>query len=138
MNQSKPAAQTIQTIDEYIAQFPEAVRPTLELVRSTIRAAAPEAVEVISYRMPAFKWHGILVYFAMWKKHIGLYPPVVGNKALERAVARYAGEKGNLKFPLDEPLPVDLIRRIVELRVKLHAEKAAAKKAKRPQSRSRS
>ena len=134
---SQPATRAFHTIDEYIAQFPDAVRPTLELVRSTIREAAPEAVEVISYNMPAFKMRGILVYFAMWKKHIGLYPPVVGNKALERAVSRNAGEKGNLKFPLDEPMPVDLIRRIVELRLKLDQAKAP-KTSKKSQPKLRS
>lgn len=134
---SQSATRAVHTIDGYIAQYPDAVRPTLELVRSTIREAAPEAVEVISYNMPAFKMRGILVYFAMWKKHIGLYPPVVGNKALERAASRYAGEKGNMRFPLDEPIPVDLIRRIVELRMKLDQAKAP-KTSKKPQPKSRS
>lgn len=133
----QPANRAFHTIDEYIAQFQDAVRPTLELVRSTIREAAPEAVEVISYNMPAFKMRGILVYFAMWKKHVGLYPPVAGNKALERAASRYAGEKGNLKFPLDEPMPVDLIRRIVELRLKLDQAKSP-KTSNTPQPKSRS
>jgi uncharacterized protein YdhG (YjbR/CyaY superfamily) len=79
--------------------------------------------------MPAFKLHGILVYFAAWEKHIGLYPPVSGDKALEKAIARYAGPKGNLQFPLDEPIPYDLIERIVKLRVKQDSAKAAAKRA---------
>ena len=78
--------------------------------------------------MPAFKQHGILVYFAAWKQHIGLYPPISGDKALEKAVARYAGPKGNLQFPLDEPMPYDLIERIVKLRVKQDSAKAAAKR----------
>jgi len=64
--------------------------------------------------MPAFKKHGILVYFAAWKKHIGLYPPVSGDKAIEKAISRYAGPKGNLQFPMDEPIPFDLIERIVK------------------------
>ena len=81
--------------------------------------------------MPAFKRHGILVYFAGWKNHIGLYPPVSGDKALEKAVARYAGPKGNLQFPLDEPVPYDLIERIVKLRVKQDNEKAEARRQKR-------
>jgi uncharacterized protein YdhG (YjbR/CyaY superfamily) len=72
-------------IDEYIARFPDDVQAILEKVRATIRTAAPEATETISYQMPAFKLHGILVYFAGWKKHIGLYPPVSGDKALEKA-----------------------------------------------------
>jgi uncharacterized protein YdhG (YjbR/CyaY superfamily) len=118
-------------IDSYIAQFPPDVRAVLEKVRTTVRTAAPAAQETISYQMPAFKQHGILVYFAAWKKHIGLYPPVSGDKALERAVARYAGPKGNLQFPLDEPIPYGLVARIVKLRVKQDAEKAAARRKKR-------
>ena len=118
-------------IDGYISQFPARVRAVLEKVRETIRGAAPDATEVISYQMPAFKGHGILVYFAAWKNHVGLYPPISGDKALEDAVARYAGPKGNLQFPLDEPMPHGLIRRIVKLRVRQDAEKAAAAKGKK-------
>ena len=103
----------------------------LQKVRTTISSAAPEAKETISYLMPAFKLHGMLVYFAAWKYHIGLYPPISGNKALEKAVARYAGPKGNLQFPLEEPIPHALIERIVKLRVKQDLAKAAAKKKKR-------
>jgi uncharacterized protein YdhG (YjbR/CyaY superfamily) len=102
------------------------VQAILEKVRTTIGHAAPEAMETISYMMPAFKQHGILVYFAAWEKHIGLYPPISGNKTLEKAIARYAGPKGNLQFPLDEPIPYDLIVRIVKLRVKQDSTKAAA------------
>jgi uncharacterized protein YdhG (YjbR/CyaY superfamily) len=124
-------AQPPKDIDEYIARFPADVRAILEKVRTTIRTAAPEAKETISYQMPAFKQHGILVYFAAWKNHIGLYPPVSGDKAIEKAVARYAGPKGNLQFPLDEPIRYDLIERIVRLRVKQNLAKAAAKRKKR-------
>jgi len=123
-------AQPPKDIDGYIARFPADVRMILEKVRATIRTAAPEAKETISYQMPAFKQHGILVYFAGWKKHVGLYPPVSGDKALEKAVARYSGPKGNLQFPLDEPIPYDLIERIVRLRVKQDLAKAAAKRKK--------
>lgn len=91
----------------------------------------PDAKEVISYQMPAFKQHGILVYFAAWMSHVGLYPPISGDKALEKAIARYSGPKGNLQFPLDEPMPLDLIERIVKLRVKQDEAKAVAKKRKR-------
>jgi uncharacterized protein YdhG (YjbR/CyaY superfamily) len=118
-------------IDGYISQFPADVQASLQAVRETIRRAAPGAEETISYQMPAFRQHGILVYFAAWEKHLGLYPPISGDKALEKAVARYAGPKGNLQFPLDEPMPCALIERIVKLRVKQDAAKAAAKKAKR-------
>jgi len=124
-------AQPPKDIDEYIARFPADVRAILEKVRTTIRAAAPEAKETISYQMPAFKQHGILVYFAAWENHIGLYPPVSGDKAIEKAVARYSGPKGNLQFPLDEPIPYDLIERIVRLRVKQDLAKAAARRKKR-------
>jgi uncharacterized protein YdhG (YjbR/CyaY superfamily) len=121
-------------IDDYISQFPADVQAVLEKVRETIRLAAPDAEEVISYMMPAFRHHGILVYFAAWAKHIGMYPPISGDKAIEKAIARYAGPKGNLQFPLDEPMPLDLIGRIVRLRVKQNVEKAAAKRKKKPQT----
>jgi uncharacterized protein YdhG (YjbR/CyaY superfamily) len=92
-------------IDSYISKFPADVQVILEKVRETIRPAAPGATETISYQMPAFKQHGILVYFAAWAKHIGIYPPISGDKALETAIARYAGPKGNPQFPLNEPIP---------------------------------
>ena len=118
-------------IDGYISQFPADVQAILQKVRTTISGAAPEAKETISYLMPAFKQHGMLVYFAAWEKHIGLYPPISGDKAVEKAVARYAGPKGNLQFPLNEPIPYDLIQRIVKLRVKQDWAKAAAKRKNR-------
>ena len=116
------------TIDEYIAMSAPEVREVLETIRRTIRAAAPEAEEVISYRMPAFRQGGILVYFAAFQKHIGLYPPISGDASLLKAVAPYAGEKGNLRFPLDRPIPYDLIERIVRLRLKQNQAKGAAKR----------
>ena len=118
-------------IDGYFSKFPADVQAILEQVRATIRRAAPDAKEIISYQMPAFKQYGILVYFAAWKQHVGMYPPISGDKALEKAVARYAGPKGNLQFPLDEPMPIDVIERIVRLRVKQDLAKAAAKRKKR-------
>ena len=121
-------------IDGYISQFPADVQAVLEKVRATICQAAPDANEVISYMMPAFKQHGILVYFAAWAKHVGLYPPITGDKAIEKATARYAGPKGNLQFPLDEPMPLDLIERIVKLRVKQNMEKAEAKRKRKSQT----
>ena len=127
-------AQKPTDIDGYISQFPADVRAALRDVREAIRRAAPEADETISYQMPAFKQHGILVYFAAWKKHIGLYPPISGDKAVEKAIVRYAGPKGNLQFPLDEPMPLDLIERVVKLRVKQDTEKAAAKRNKKSQT----
>src|SRR5436190_11104183 len=130
-NDNVPKAQKPTNIDGYISHFPADVQATLQQVRETIRHAAPDAKETISYLMPAFKQHGILAYFAAWKNHIGLYPPISGDQALEKAVARYAGQKDNLQFPLDEPIPYDLIERIVKLRVKQGSAKAAAKRKKR-------
>jgi uncharacterized protein YdhG (YjbR/CyaY superfamily) len=115
-------------IDGYISQFPADVQVILEKVRETIHHAAPEAKETISYMMPAFRQHGILVYFAAWEKHIGMYPPISGNKTLEKAIARYAGPKGNLQFPLDEPMPYELIEKLVQLRVKQDSAKASAQR----------
>ena len=124
-------SQVPATVDEYIKAFPPRVRSTLERIRRTVRAAAPGATEVISYRMPAFKLHGILVYFAAFKNHLGLYPPVSGDPKLVKAAAPYAGEKGNLRFPLDEPIPYELIEQIVSHRAKHHLAKRAAQGGKR-------
>lgn len=106
------------TIDEYIATFSPDVQTVLEQIRETIRGAAPDAKEIISYQMPAFRSKKILIYFAAWKQHIGLYPPVTGNVSLEKACRPYAGPKGNLQLPLDQPIPLDLITRIVKHRLK--------------------
>jgi uncharacterized protein YdhG (YjbR/CyaY superfamily) len=121
-------------IDAYIAGCVPEVRPLLGQIRRLVRKAAPGATETISYRMPAFRQHGILLYVAAFKNHIGLYPPVRGDARLEKALAPYAGEKGNLRFPLDEPIPFALIERIVRLRVR---QDRAAAESKRRQSRSR-
>lgn len=110
--QRKPA----KTIDEYIDRCDPAVQPILRRVRATIARAAPDAIETISYRIPAFKLDRIVVYVAAFKNHIGLYPPAKGSAALEKAIARYAGEKGNLRFPLDRRMPYALIARIVKFR----------------------
>ena len=108
---------TSRDIDEYIAGFPPDVQEVLHKVRAAIRAAAPQATEKISYQMPAFFQDGVLAYFGGFKTHIGFYPPVSGDAKLVREAAPYAGEKGNLRFPLDQPIPYDLIRRIVETRL---------------------
>jgi uncharacterized protein YdhG (YjbR/CyaY superfamily) len=120
-----------KSIEEYIAASPSEAQLILKKIRLTISAAAPGAQEVISYRMPAFKLHGILVYFAAFKSHIGLYPPVSGDANLEKALSPYAGPKGNLKFPLDQPIPYALIKRVVRLRVKQDLSHAAAGRKKR-------
>jgi uncharacterized protein YdhG (YjbR/CyaY superfamily) len=116
------------SVDAYIAGFPPRVRRILERIRTTIRRSTPGAQETISYRIPTFTLNGALVYFAAFKNHIGFYPPVRGNPRLEAAVRPYAGEKGNLRFPLDQPIPYGLITRIVNLRVKQALAKAAAKR----------
>jgi uncharacterized protein YdhG (YjbR/CyaY superfamily) len=118
-------------VDAYIARFPRPAQTLLRKVRAAIRAAAPGAAEVISYRIPAYKLHGIVVFFAGFKAHIGLFPPVRGNAALEKAVAAYAGPKGNLRFPYDQPLPLKLIARIVRHQVKQDQRRAAAKPARK-------
>jgi len=123
-------AATPKSIDQYIAGSPPEVRAILVRIRRTIRSAAPEAEETISYGIPAFTQNGTLVYFAAFKKHIGFYPPVAGDASLEKAISPYAGGKGNLRFPLDQPLPYGLIERIVRLRVKQNLAKASAKSAK--------
>jgi|LakMenEpi03Aug12_release.lakeMendotaPanAssembly.Ray.scaffolds.fasta_scaffold248556_2 uncharacterized protein YdhG (YjbR/CyaY superfamily) len=128
MNIKQPAP---STIDEYIARFPPSVQTILEQIRATIRTAAPEAKEVISYQMPAFHQEGNLVYFAAWKEHIGLYPPLSAEAPFKQEVAIYEGPKGNLQFPLDQPIPYDLITKIVKFRVQENLARAAAKKANR-------
>ena len=119
-----------ETVDDYIAAFSPEVRKILEKIRRTIRRVAPEAEETISYRIPTFKLNGPLVYFAAFKKHVGFYPPIRGDARLTKAVSPYAGEKGNLQFPLDQPIPYDLIESIVALRVKQNLASAVAKKKK--------
>ncbi|HVY05482.1 MAG TPA: DUF1801 domain-containing protein [Burkholderiales bacterium] len=114
-------------VDAYIESFPPKVQAVLRQVRKAVRTAASDAQEVISYRMPALKQNGMLVYFAAFKNHIGFYPPIKGDARLEKAASRYAGEKGNLRFPLDEPMPLDLIQRLTRFRVKQDIEKAAAR-----------
>ena len=118
------------TIDEYISRFTPEVQEILQKIRLTIRGAAPDAEEAISYQIPAFKLHGVLLYFGAFKNHIGLYPPIRGDAKLMKAIAPYAGEKGNLQFPFDQPIPYDLIERITRLQVEQNLAKAAAKRKK--------
>jgi len=114
-------------VDAYIATFPKEVGTRLSRVRRAIRAAAPKAAEGISYRIPAYRQNGMLVYFAGFRHHIGLYPPVRGDDSIAAAAKKYAGPKGNLKFPHADPLPLGLIARIVRARVKLDAAKKRKK-----------
>jgi uncharacterized protein YdhG (YjbR/CyaY superfamily) len=115
------------TVDEYIASFPEETQAKLRELRAVIRAAAPEAEEKISYQMPTFYLKGNLVYYAGWKKHIGFYAIPSANEAFVNELAAYAVSKGAVQFPLDQPLPVDLITRMVRFRVAENLARAAAK-----------
>ena len=122
---------SFQTIDEYIATFPEDTQAILQGLRATIRAAAPDAEERISYQMPAFALNGILVYFTARRNHIGFYPTSSGIEAFRQELAAYAGSKGAVRFPIDEPLPMDLISRIVRYRVAENLKYAEAKANKK-------
>jgi uncharacterized protein YdhG (YjbR/CyaY superfamily) len=118
------------TIDDYIAGYPEEVQAILQLIRRTIHETAPEATEAISYRMPTFKLHGNLVHFGAFKSHIGFYPVPSGMEAFKDELAAYKQGKGSVQFPLNKPMPLDLIRRMVEFRVQ-ESKAAAAMKGSR-------
>ena len=122
------ASKAPDSVDDYIAQFEPGIRALLENVRAAARAAAPDAAEVISYRMPALRQHGILVFYAAFKNHIGFYPPIRGDARLERQAAPYAGEKGNLRFPYAEPIPYALITALTRLRLQQDLASAAARR----------
>jgi len=111
------------TIDAYLASLSPAVREILETVRRIVQEEIPEATETIGYQMPAFKVERIFFYFAAFKKHLGIYPPVKGDEALQRDLAPYSGPKGNLKFPFDQPVPYELIRRVVRTLAKQYARR---------------
>ena len=113
-----------ETVDEYMGKFPLAIQQTLQKLRQTVKDVAPEAVESISYGMPAYKLHGPLVYFAAYKNHIGFYPVPSGIEHLKTESALYIKGKGTLQFPLDQPIPYDLIKKIVKYRVKENLAKA--------------
>lgn len=121
------------SIDEYIAAFPEEIQEKLKEIRATIKAAAPEAEEKISYQMPAFTLKGNLVYFAAFKNHIGFYPTSSGTENFKTELSAYDSSKGTVRFPLDKPIPFDLISKIVTFRVKENLEKAEAKAKKKKQ-----
>jgi uncharacterized protein YdhG (YjbR/CyaY superfamily) len=119
-----------ESIDDYISSFPKDIAVTLKEMRKIIREAAPQAEEVISYGMPAFKLQGILVYFAGYKGHIGFYPTGSGIKAFKSELDKYKTSPGTVQFPLDKPLPKSLIKRMVKFRVKEDLEKVKEKKKK--------
>ena len=127
---------TPTSVDEYIAGFPADIQAVVQAVRATVRAAAPGAEERISYRMPAVFQHGVVVYFAAFKRHIGLFPPVE-DPAVRARVAPYAGPKGNLQFPYDRPVPHRLIAEVVKARLKANQAKSASTHPARTSSTAR-
>jgi uncharacterized protein YdhG (YjbR/CyaY superfamily) len=129
-NQAAPT-----TIDEYIAGFPPEVQTILQKIRLTIKKAAPDAAETISYQMPTFTLHGNLVHFAAFKNHIGFYPVPSGIDKFKKELAVYQQGKGSVQFPLDQPIPYSLISKIVKFRVKENTAKAKAKTAAKQQQK---
>jgi len=123
------SSKQFKTIDEYISMFPDEVQTILNQVRQTIRGAAPEAGETINYQMPTFTLNGNLVHFAAFKTHIGFYPTPTGIEAFKEELAPYKGAKGSVQFPIDQPMPLSLIRRIVKYRVKENLEQKPKKKS---------
>jgi uncharacterized protein YdhG (YjbR/CyaY superfamily) len=119
-----------KTVDEYLQAFPPTVRTVLKKIRQTIKAAAPQAEEVISYGIAGYKYHGMLIYFAGFTRHVSVYPAPRGVESFKKELAAYKGGKGTVQFPLSQPVPFGLITRIVKYRVKANEEKNAAKKKK--------
>jgi uncharacterized protein YdhG (YjbR/CyaY superfamily) len=117
-----------RNIDEYIAGFPPDVQRILRKIKTTVKKAAPQAQESISYQMPTFKLEGNLVHFAAFKNHIGLYPTPSGTETFREELSPYETGKGSIKFPLDKPIPYGLIAKIVKFRVKENLERAAARR----------
>ena len=129
-NTSSMVTNKPKDIDDYIAKFPLDVQEMLQQLRDTIKKAAPGANEVISYRMPAFKLNGMLVWFAAHSKHIGFYPRASGIEAFKKDLSIYKNAKGSVQFPIDKPLPLSLITKIVRFRVKENMEKPGLKPKK--------
>lgn len=132
----KPPEETINTmqrpkdINDYIASFPAEVQELLQQLRTAIQKAAPQAEEAISYAMPTFKLQGILVHFAAFTNHIGFYALPSGNEAFQQELQNYKTGKGSIQFPINKPMPIDLITKIVQFRVEENIAKAEAKKKK--------
>jgi len=117
-----------ETIDEYIASFPKEIQKLLKEMRATIKKAAPKAEEAIKYAMPTYVLNGNLVHFAAFKNHIGFYPAPQGIEEFKKELSKYKGAKGSVQFPLDQPLPLSLVTKIVKFRVAKNMEKAKTKK----------
>ena len=122
---------TFTSIDEYILQFPLEIQEILETLRKVIKESAPDAEEKISYQMPTFALHGNLVHFAAYKNHIGFYPASSGIDAFKHELSEYKSSKGAVQFPLDKPLPYELISEIVKFRVAENIKKAEDKLKKK-------
>ncbi|NOU81062.1 hypothetical protein GC101_19550 [Paenibacillus sp. LMG 31459] len=122
---------TYESVDQYISAYAPEVQEILQTLRKVIREAAPEAEEKISYQMPTFFLHKNLVHFAAFKNHIGFYPAPQGIEAFKEELAKYKGAKGSVQFPLHEPLPYELITRIVKFRVEENQQQAAGKAQKK-------
>ncbi|KUO75863.1 MAG: hypothetical protein APF81_05385 [Desulfosporosinus sp. BRH_c37] len=122
---------TLNSIDEYISKSPLEIQETLKILRKVIKEAAPEAEEKISYQMPTFALHGNLVHFAACKKHIGFYPTPSGIDSFKHELSEYKGSKGSVQFPIEKPLPYELIREIVKFRVAENVNKAEDKLKKK-------
>jgi uncharacterized protein YdhG (YjbR/CyaY superfamily) len=120
-----------KNIDEYIAGFPNDVQDILQKIRMTIRKAAPDAEEAIKYQVPTFTLKGNLVHFAAFKKHIGFYPTPSGIEKFQKELSAYESAKGSVRFPLDKPIPFDLISKIVQFRVNEDLERAEARRKKK-------
>lgn len=118
------------TVDEYFAAFPAEAKNLLKQMRKIIKEAAPQAQELISYNMPAFKQDGALVYYAAYKNHIGFYPTASGIKNFQKELSGYEPSKGAIRFPIDQPLPVTLIKKIVKFRVTENKARAISKAKK--------
>lgn len=116
-----------KTVDEYIMQFPNEVQEILQEMRRLVKDTAPEAEEKISYQMPTYNLHGNLVHFAAHKNHIGFYPTPTGIEAFKDELSKYKGAKGSVQFPINKPMPFELIRKIVEFRVSENKSKAMGK-----------
>jgi uncharacterized protein YdhG (YjbR/CyaY superfamily) len=117
-----------ETIDQYIAQFPQSIQSLLQELRSEIASCAPEASEKISWNMPTFYYHGNLVHFAAFKKHIGFFPTASGIQAFEDELGDFNYSKGTIQFPYDKPIPMDLVKRIVVFRVEANVQRLKTKK----------
>ena len=118
-----------KTMDEYIDSFPEDVQRILNELRQSIKEAAPQAEETINYQIPTFALNGNLVHFAAFEHHIGFYPTPSGMEAFKKELSQYKGAKGSVQFPIDQPMPLSLIRRIVQYRVKENVERNQKKKS---------